>query len=76
MDGPVVGEANVVLGGVAPIPWRAVSAETSLIGTELSASTVRTAAELAIEGAEPMEQNAYKVLLVKGIIEEGLLAMD
>ena len=75
MEGSVVREANIVLGGVAPIPWRATAAETSLVGSELNQAAARTAAEAAIEGVEPMEQNAYKVLLVKGIVEEGLLAM-
>lgn len=73
--GSIVQEANVVLGGVAPIPWRAVSAETVLVGSRVTPATAPDIAEAAVEGADPMEQNAYKVLLVKGIIEESLLGM-
>jgi xanthine dehydrogenase YagS FAD-binding subunit len=71
----VVTEANVVLGGVAPIPWRVGAAEDALVGEVFTPAVARAAADAAVEGADPMEQNAYKTLLVKGIVEESLLTM-
>ena len=75
MNGPTVAEASVVLGGVAPIPWRSEAAERALIGKELSSSVVADVAAAAVDGAQPLEQNAYKVLLAKGAILESLLAL-
>jgi xanthine dehydrogenase YagS FAD-binding subunit len=75
LSGGRVEEARVVLGGVAPKPWRSVAAEAALVGKQLDATTARAAAQAAVAGAEPLEQNAYKVLLVKGIVEESLLAI-
>ena len=74
MNGRRVEEARVVLGGVAPMPWRSRAAEEVLTGKELNADTARAAAAVAASGAEPLEQNTYKVLLVKGVVEESLLA--
>lgn len=69
-----VASARIVLSGVAPIPWRAVEAEKLLIGRRLDSTLVREAAARSIAGAEPLSQNGYKVDLVQGIVEEGLLA--
>lgn len=75
VDGGVVSKANIVLGGVAPIPWRAAAAEEALTGKRLDDSSISVAAKAAVKGAEPLESNGYKVDLVKGIIEEELAAL-
>jgi xanthine dehydrogenase YagS FAD-binding subunit len=69
-------EARVVLGGVAPTPWRSAAAERAVTGRPLDAATIARAAAAAVEGAQPMEQNAYKVALVRGIVEEVLLGFQ
>lgn len=75
LDGRRVESARVVLGGVAPVPWRSREAERALVGNELDERTVRTAAEAATRGAEPLEQNGYKVPLVRGALEASLTAL-
>lgn len=70
-----VERARIVLSGVAPIPWRAVDAEKALVGRRPDAASASVAAEAAVKGAEPLSQNAYKVDLVRGIVEEAVLAM-
>lgn len=67
--------ARVVLSGVAPVPWRSVEAEKSLLGKSLDAATVAQAAEAAVKDAAPLPQNEYKVALVRGILEETLTAL-
>jgi xanthine dehydrogenase YagS FAD-binding subunit len=67
--------ARVVFGGVAPIPWRSKGVEQSITGTELDDASIRAAVETAVASAEPLERNGYKVLLVKGILEEALYAV-
>lgn len=66
--------ARVVLSGVAPAPWRSKQAEQALLGRALDADTAAAVAAASVAGAEPMSQNAYKVELVRGIVQEALLA--
>ncbi len=75
LNGSRVLQARAVLGGVAPIPWRCKAIEEAVTGKQLDSAIARQAALAAVEGAEPMEQNGYKVALVRGIVEESLLAM-
>lgn len=70
-----VAKARLVLSGVAPTPWRITEAEKAITGKLLDASTARAAAEAAVAGAKPLAQNAYKIDLVKGVVEETLLAL-
>ena len=67
--------ARVVLAGVAPIPWRALDAEKALIGRRLEVTVIAEAAAACVKGAEPLSQNAYKIDMVQGVVEESLLAM-
>ncbi len=64
--------ARVVLGGVAPIPWRAMAAEAFLVGKRLDQSTLNEAARLALEGAKPLAKNAYKVPLTQTLVRRAL----
>ena len=56
--GGAVRRARIVLGGVAPVPWRVPKAEEFLKGKALSAGALEGAARLALEGAEPLSKNA------------------
>ncbi|MDQ4099125.1 MAG: FAD binding domain-containing protein [Chloroflexota bacterium] len=71
-DGRRIEEARLVLGGVAPIPWRAQAAAQELLGAELSEDLFNRAAEAALAGAEPLEHNGYKVPLAKALIRRAL----
>ncbi len=68
-----VESARIVLGGVASSPWRAKDAEKAILGARLNAKTIQAAAEASVHGAEPMSKNGYKVMLVRGIVEEALM---
>lgn len=67
-----VSQARLVLGGVAPIPWRATEAETYLAGKSLSPDVLAEAARLALKGAEPLEKNAYKIPLTQTLVRRAL----
>jgi xanthine dehydrogenase YagS FAD-binding subunit len=71
-----VSAARIVLGGVAPIPWRAEAAETALVGKKSEASAWKTAAEAALRRAEPMTDNEYKVELAKNLIQRALARLS
>ena len=67
--------ARVVLSGVAPVPWRSAEAEQALVGKSLDAATAEAAAVAAVKAAVPLAENGYKAPLVRGILEETLIAL-
>jgi xanthine dehydrogenase YagS FAD-binding subunit len=67
-----VKQARIVLGGVAPIPWRVPKAEAFLVGKSLSMITLAIAASVALDGAQPLEKNAYKVPLAQTLVRRAL----
>ena len=71
-----VRQARIVLGGVAPIPWRATDAEAYLVGKKLDDATLLQTAVLALKGADPMEHNAYKVTLTKTLVRRALATLN
>ena len=68
-------EARLVLGGVAPIPWRLKQVEDYLAGKEINSKVAKRAGELAVKGAKPLKQNGYKVEIVKIMVKEALLSL-
>jgi xanthine dehydrogenase YagS FAD-binding subunit len=69
-----VRSARIALGGVATYPWRVEAAENLLQGKKLDGTIAAAAAEAAAMGARPLRDNKYKVEMVKGAIEESLVA--
>lgn len=74
-DGDTVKSAKVVLSGAAPIPWRSERTENAIVGRKLDEQTIAVAANAAVKDAEPLSDNAYKIPLFKGTIEEELTAI-
>lgn len=67
--------ASLVLGGVAPVPWRAVEAERYLRGRRITEARAESAAEAAVEDAAPMPHNGYKVEIAKNMVKQAVLAL-
>jgi xanthine dehydrogenase YagS FAD-binding subunit len=65
-------DGRIVLGGVAPVPYRAKVVEDALRGKDVR-STVRQAAAQIRTVARPMSLNGYKVDLAQGLIERTVL---
>jgi xanthine dehydrogenase YagS FAD-binding subunit len=65
-------DARIVLGAVAPTPYRAVAAEKMLKGNALDRRQAAQAAEAALKDAKPMSRNAYKIEIAKTLIERVL----
>ena len=72
MDGGVIAEARVALGGVALKPWRARAAEALLAGATPDASAFRRAAEAALADAKPSGDNAFKIELARRVVVRAL----
>lgn len=73
MDGDVCRTARVVLGGVAPIPWRLPEVEQLLTGQRITEALAARAGEAAIVGARALSKNAYKLPLTKGVVRRAIL---
>lgn len=74
-EGDRVVKGRVFLSGAAPVPWRSREVEAVIVGKRLEPSIIKEAAQVAVQRAQPMEQNGYKVPLFRAVIEEELEAI-
>jgi len=66
---------RIVLGGVAPIPWRLNKAEAPLRGKSLTEAAIRGAVRAALTDSEPLAENGYKSALVEAAVTRALLSV-
>jgi xanthine dehydrogenase YagS FAD-binding subunit len=74
MSGNTVKSARVVLGHVAPMPWRSSQAEQALAGKAISDDVATAAGKAAVAAATPLSQNKYKVQLASVAVKRAVLA--
>jgi xanthine dehydrogenase YagS FAD-binding subunit len=65
LDGDVIADVRLALGGVAPKPWRAWRAEEALRGRPATEVTFLQAADAELGKARPLAGNAFKVDLAR-----------
>lgn len=70
-----VADARIVLGGVAPFPYRALKAEAALKGQPLNEASAAAAGAAAVDGARPLAKNGYKVPLTQAVVKRALLSL-
>jgi xanthine dehydrogenase YagS FAD-binding subunit len=73
LDGDVVRDVRIGLGGVATIPWRAHKAEQALRGQRLDEASATAAADAEFMDATTRKGNLYKVPLGKATLVRSLL---
>lgn len=73
LDGSKVQYGRVVFSGVAPVPWRSKAVEKVIIGSDLDDRTIEKAAQAAVQNADPLSGNGYKIPLLKGVVREELV---
>jgi len=61
--------ASIALGGVAPIPWLEKQLSRQLKGTTTKPDNLEQIVSTALENAEPLEQNAYKIPMARNLIK-------
>jgi xanthine dehydrogenase YagS FAD-binding subunit len=67
------GAVRLVLGGVAPKPWRiSESVEEDVASGGLSEDDIATLAERALYDAKPLAKNGYKVEMASAVLRRGL----
>lgn len=72
VDNGVWKDGRIVLGGVAPVPYRAKVVEDALKGKDVKGAIKQAAAQIRTV-ARPMSLNAYKVDIAEGLIERTIL---
>jgi xanthine dehydrogenase YagS FAD-binding subunit len=73
IEGDSVRKARVVLGHVAPVPWRSPEAEQALMGKTFIDELAEEAGKAAVSKATPLSKNAYKVQLARVAVKRALL---
>ncbi|HLG15770.1 MAG TPA: FAD binding domain-containing protein [Blastocatellia bacterium] len=69
-----VNSARIVLGHVAPIPWRSEEAEQALIGNAVTEAAVEAAGAAAVSMAKSLGRNGHKIRLAKVAVKRAILA--
>jgi xanthine dehydrogenase YagS FAD-binding subunit len=73
LDGEVVRQVRIGLGGPVAVPWRSREAEAALAGKPLTEASAEAAAQAAFAGAKPREHNAFRILLGRQTLVRALL---
>ena len=72
MEGGMIKDVRIALGGVAHKPWRAERAEAALRGGPATEAAFRQAAEAELAAAQPLRDNAFKIELATRVIADTL----
>jgi xanthine dehydrogenase YagS FAD-binding subunit len=72
LDGDVIRDVRLALGGVAHKPWRDKSVEQSLRGKPVSRENFVAAADAMLRDAKPLAHNAFKIKLAQRAIVRAL----
>lgn len=74
ITGNKIASARVVLGHVAPTPWRSAAAEEALTGKSINEALAKSAGEAAVSGAKSLGRNAYKIQLARVAVKRAIMA--
>jgi len=72
IEGGIIRDVNLAMGGVAHKPWRLTAAEEFLNGKQATAANFEQAAQLAMQGAKSFDHNYFKLKMAPASIVEAL----
>jgi xanthine dehydrogenase YagS FAD-binding subunit len=72
IEGGVIRQARVVLGGVAARPLRLRRVESYITGRSVDEATLDEAGRLAAQGARPLQYNGFKVALAQNLVKRAI----
>ena len=75
VSGKKLSTVSLVMGGVAPIPWRLKKAEEILRGQTASEALIKKAAEETLRDASPLAENGYKTKLLASVLKQAVLGL-
>ena len=65
LDGNIIRDVRVAVGGVGTKPWNLPRIREAMIGQPVKHDTFEAAAKLAVDGAKPLKNNGFKVALLQ-----------
>src|SRR5215471_10526805 len=71
-SGSRIQQFRLAVNGVAARPLRLKSAETAVLGKPRNEQTAELAAQLAVQGARPLQHNGYKVPLMRNLVKRAI----
>jgi xanthine dehydrogenase YagS FAD-binding subunit len=71
-NGQNIGEIRLVVGAVAAVPKRLKHVEAAVAGKPRTEDTAAMAGNLAVEGAQPLRYNGYKVPLMRNLVKRAI----
>lgn len=71
-DGDLISDARIVLGAVAPIPWREESVEEMVRGSHGGQDLFSSASSAILANSAPLEHNKYKLRLARVLVRRAL----
>jgi xanthine dehydrogenase YagS FAD-binding subunit len=75
-DGSAIERVRLAVGGVAARPLRLSAVEELIRGRPRDEATADAAGALAIEGAQPLQFNAYKVPLMRNLVKRAIRGVE
>lgn len=76
LSGERIQDLRLVLNAVAAHPLRLVRVENAVRGKARDAATAELAGNLALEGAQPLHHNEYKLTLVRNLVKRAVLGRE
>ncbi|MBN1222885.1 MAG: xanthine dehydrogenase family protein subunit M [Candidatus Aminicenantes bacterium] len=68
-------DIRIVMGGIAPIPWRLDKAEQIIKGNKATEELARKGVREALAGATPLEENTYKKDLAEVVVSRTVMSL-
>ncbi|HXP78910.1 MAG TPA: xanthine dehydrogenase family protein subunit M [Verrucomicrobiae bacterium] len=72
MSGNTIQRIRLAVNGVAAHPVRLTAVEAAVTGKPRNEETAKMAGQLAIQGAEPLQYNGYKVPLLRNLVQRAI----
>jgi xanthine dehydrogenase YagS FAD-binding subunit len=74
--GDKIDRIRIVMNGVAAHPLRLKEVEAAVTGKPRNAETAEMAGKMAIQGAEPLRYNGYKVPLTRNLVKRAIRGVE
>jgi xanthine dehydrogenase YagS FAD-binding subunit len=71
-NGDSIGEVRLVVNAVAATPMRLKNVEAALVGKPRNEDTAKMAGDMAVQGAQTLRHNGYKVPLMRNLVKRAI----
>jgi xanthine dehydrogenase YagS FAD-binding subunit len=75
-NGGNIGEVRLVCNAVAATPRRLKNVEAAIVGKPRNEDTAKMAGDLAVQGAQTLRHNGYKVPLMRNLVKRAVRGSD